>query len=54
MDTLIPGLLVNGQVVVDPKIVSEFIDTHAAQMVGYLAITGYKLAILLNFKNADL
>jgi GxxExxY protein len=54
VDTLIPDLLVDGHVVVDPKVVSEFNDTHVAQMIGYLAITGFRLAILLNFKHADL
>jgi GxxExxY protein len=54
VDTLVPDLLVDGLVVVDPKVVTEFNDTHRAQMLGYLAITGLKLAILLNFKHADL
>ena len=54
VDTLVPDLLVDGQVVVDPKVVSEFNNTHIAQMMGYLAITGFKLAILVNFKHADL
>jgi len=54
VDKLVPDLLVDGLVVVDPKVVTEFNDTHVAQMMGYLAITGYKLAILLNFKHADL
>jgi GxxExxY protein len=54
VDTLVPDLLVDGLVVVDPKVVTEFNDTHVAQMMGYLAITGLKLAILLNFKHADL
>jgi GxxExxY protein len=54
VDTLVPDLLVDGLVVVDPKVVSEFNSTHIAQMMGYLAITGFKLAILLNFKHADL
>ena len=54
VDTLVPDLLVDGLVVVDPKVATEFTDTHVAQMIGYLAITGFKLAILLNFKYADL
>jgi len=54
VDTLVPDLLVDGCVIVDPKVVSEFNDTHLAQMMGYLAITGFKLAILLNFKHAEL
>ncbi len=47
-------MLVDGLIVVDPKVVAEFNDTHVAQMMGYLAITGFKLALLLNFKHADL
>ena len=38
----------------DPKVVSAFTDTHVAQMLGYLAITGLQLALLLNFKEAKL
>lgn len=54
VDTLVPDLLVDGLVVVDPKVVTEFSDTHVAQMMGYLAITGFRLALLINFKHADL
>lgn len=52
--TLIPDLIVDGSVIVDPKVVSAFTETHTAQMAGYLAITGLHLAILINFKNAKL
>lgn len=51
---LIPDLLVDDLVVCDPKVVTAFNDTHVAQMLGYLNITGLKLALLLNFKNAKL
>jgi hypothetical protein len=40
-------------VIVDPKVAACFTDTHVAQMLGYLNITGLDLALLLNFKNAD-
>jgi GxxExxY protein len=52
--TLIPDLIVEDRVIVDPKVVSAFNDTHLAQMLGYLNITGLKTALLLNFKNASL
>ena len=52
--TLVPDLLVNGLVIVDPKVVTAFNETHQAQMLGYLAITDLRLALLLNFKNAKL
>ena len=37
--TLIPDLIVDAAVIVDPKVVSCFTDTHVAQMIGYLNIT---------------
>jgi len=51
---LIPDLIVDSSVIVDPKVVSAFTQTHIAQMIGYLNITGLQLALLLNFKNARL
>ena len=52
--TMIPDLIIDDLVIADPKVVSAFNDTHTAQMLGYLNITGLKLALLLNFKNAKL
>jgi GxxExxY protein len=52
--TLIPDLIVNDTVIVDPKVVNSFNDNHIAQMLGYLNITGLKTALLLNFKHARL
>ncbi|HEV3339358.1 MAG TPA: GxxExxY protein [Pirellulales bacterium] len=52
--TLVPDLIVDGAVVVDPKVVTAFNDNHTAQMLGYLTITDLRLALLLNFKNARL
>lgn len=49
-----PDLIVDRLVIVDPKVVTAFTDTHVAQMTGYLAITGLQLALLLNFKFARL
>jgi len=51
---LIPDLIIDDAVIVDPKVVSCFTDTHVAQMIGYLNITRLDLAILINFKNARL
>jgi GxxExxY protein len=47
-------LIVDNAVIVDPKVVACFTETHVAQMIGYLNITGLDLAILINFKNARL
>jgi len=54
VDTLVPDLIVDEKVVADPKVVEDFTTTHMAKMVGYLAITQLRLALLLNFKHADL
>jgi GxxExxY protein len=51
---LVPDLMVNDAVIVDPKVVACFTETHVAQMIGYLNITGLDLALLINFKNARL
>jgi GxxExxY protein len=52
--TRVPDLIVDGKVVADPKVVTAFNETHIAQMIGYLNITGLDVALLLNFKNAKL
>ena len=51
---LVPDLIVDGKVIADPKVVSVFNDTHIAQMLGYLNITGLEVALLVNFKEATL
>jgi GxxExxY protein len=51
---LVPDLIIDDLMIVDPKVVTAFNETHVAQMVGYLAKTGLKLALLLNFKHATL
>ena len=51
---LVPDLIVDGKVVVDAKVVSAFNESHVAQMIGYLAITGLDLGLLINFKNSKL
>jgi GxxExxY protein len=52
--TLVPDLIVDDLVIADPKIVEAFTESHMRQMLGYLAITKLKLALLLNFKYAKL
>jgi len=51
---LIPDLIIDDLVIADPKVVTAFNETHVAQMTGYLALTGLRLALLLNFKYAKL
>lgn len=52
--TFIPDMIVEGKVIVDPKVVTAFNENHVAQMLGYLAITNLEVALLLNFKHAKL
>ena len=52
--TLIPDLIVDDLVIVDPKVVTAFNDTHLAQMLGYLNITQLNLDLLINSKFAKL
>jgi GxxExxY protein len=54
VDILVPDLIVDGAVIADPKVVEEFTKSHIAKMEGYLSITNLRLALLLNFKFADL
>jgi GxxExxY protein len=51
---LVPDLIVDGIVIVDPKVVTVFNEHHIAQMMGYLSITKLNLALLLNFKYSKL
>jgi GxxExxY protein len=51
---MVPDLIVEGLVVVDPKVVTGYNDSHLAQMIGYLNITDLKTALLLNFKYTSL
>jgi GxxExxY protein len=41
-------------VIADPKVITAFTESHIAQMLGYLNITGLEVALLLNFKDAKL
>lgn len=49
-----PDVIVDDIVIVDPKVVDDFNKDHFAQMLGYLAISGLELALLINFKHASL
>lgn len=51
---LVPDMIVDRLVIVDPKVVESFNDTHYRQMISYLTISGLELALLFNFKKAKL
>lgn len=52
--TLIPDLIVDDRILVDTKVVRSFNDSHEAQMIGYLAITGLRVGLIINFKYRSL
>ena len=52
--TLVPDLIVDGKVIVDPKVTSAFNNARIAQLLGYLNITNLEVALLLNFQDATL
>ena len=54
IDQMIPDLIVADAVIVDTKCVSAIDDVHIAQIIGYLSITGLRLGLLINFKQARL
>ncbi|HEY4248821.1 MAG TPA: GxxExxY protein [Lacunisphaera sp.] len=54
VDTLVPDMVVEDLIIADPKVADDFTPTHNAQTIGYLAITRLRLALLLNFKHAEL
>ena len=51
---LIPDLIIDGRVIVDTKVVTDFNEAHISQMLGYLNITQLQVGLLLNFKHASL
>ena len=50
----IPDFIVGEQVVVESKALSGMDNTHMAQAIGYLAITGCPVALLINFGTRSL
>ena len=47
-------LVIDGKIIVEIKAVSKFNASHQAQAVHYLAATGLRLALLLNFGSGSL
>ena len=50
----IPDLIAFGAIVVDAKVVEAITDHERGQMLNYLKITGLKLGLILNFRQAKL
>jgi GxxExxY protein len=49
-----PDFIVEGKVIVEVKAVSNFDHAHSKQVLRYLAITGLRVGLLLNFGVATL
>ena len=50
----VPDLIAFSSVVVDAKTIEAITDHERGQMFNYLRITGLKVGVILNFKNARL
>jgi GxxExxY protein len=54
VDVFIPDLIAFEKIVVDTKTIPQITDHERAQICDYLRITGLKVGLILNFKNASL
>tara|TARA_R110002167_G_scaffold105561_1_gene271463 strand:+ start:77 stop:466 length:390 start_codon:yes stop_codon:yes gene_type:complete len=52
--TFIPDLIVEDAVIVDTKVIDKITDHERGQMLNYLRITGLKVGLIINFKNAKM
>jgi len=50
----IPDLIVFDKIIVDTKTIEKIGNNEKAQIINYLKITGLRVGLLLNFKNAKL
>ena len=54
VDEYIPDLVVEGRVIVEIKSIASITDLERAQLLNYLRVTGLKVGLILNFRNASL
>lgn len=54
VDEYIPDLVVEGRVIVEIKSIVSITDLERAQVLNYLRVTGLKVGLILNFRNASL
>lgn len=45
----VPDFIVDNRVVVEIKALNSIDDSHVAQVIGYLAVTGCQVGLLVNF-----
>lgn len=50
----VPDLIVQGRIIVDTKTIDRIGDHERGQMLNYLALTGLRVGLMINFKRAKL
>lgn len=50
----VPDLIVHGRIIVDTKTIDRIGDHERGQMLNYLALTGLRVGLTINFKRAKL
>lgn len=50
----IPDFIIAEQIIVEIKALHGLDNSHIAQVIGYLAVTGYKVGLLINFGQRSL
>lgn len=50
----VADFVVHGNIIIEVKSASSIIDTHLAQALSYLAVSGKKLALVINFGQRSL
>lgn len=45
-------ILVNGKLIIEVKCIERIVDEHLAQSLNYLAATGLRILLILNFQHA--
>ena len=50
----VPDLIVQGRIIVDTKTIDRIGDHERGQMLNYLALTGLRVGLTINFKRAKL
>ena len=50
----IPDLIVDGTIIIDPKVIDKICDHERGRMINYLRITGLPVGLILNFRRAKL
>ncbi|MBN1270026.1 MAG: GxxExxY protein [Kiritimatiellae bacterium] len=54
IDEYVPDLEVEKRVIVDVKTIERITDVERGQMMNYLRVSGLKVGLILNFRNASL